>query len=82
MKIILSLLLLCAGTFTFAQSADTLSINLESISYGYPVKYLNVKAEKQDLKMAYLDVKPPAKANGKTIMLFHGKTLGVITGKK
>ncbi|WP_207429273.1 alpha/beta fold hydrolase [Pedobacter sp. SYSU D00535] len=51
---------------------DTLSISLESVKYAYPVKYLNVASEGQDLRMAYMDVRA-SRPNGKTVMLFHGK---------
>lgn len=71
----MAILLLLFTQTSFAQK-DTLSINLENVSYGYPVKYLPIKAENQDLRMAYLDVKPSAKANSKTVMLFHGKNFG------
>ena len=51
---------------------DTLSITLENVPYPYPVKFINLSAEGQDLRMAYMDVKP-SKFNGKVIVLFHGK---------
>lgn len=75
MKTILSILLVFIAQISFAQR-DTLSINLEEVNYGYPVKYLALKAEGRDARMAYMDVTPSAKANGKTVMLFHGKNFG------
>jgi len=64
-------------TFTIkAQKQDTLSITLENVTYPYPVKYFNIQIEGQDLKMAYMDVLPTTTANGKTVMLFHGKNFG------
>lgn len=60
----------------FAQKTDTLSITLEQVKYAYPVKYFSVQTEGQDLKMAYMDVAPTAKANGRVVMLFHGKNFG------
>ena len=59
----------------FAQK-DTLSINLESVDYAYPVRYLPLKVENQDLRLAFMDIQPSAKANGKTVVLFHGKNFG------
>lgn len=72
---------LFAATFLFsvhlfAQKTDTLSITLEQVKYAYPVKYFSVQIEGQDLKMAYMDVAPTAKANGRAVMLFHGKNFG------
>lgn len=55
-----------------AHAQDTLSITLENVKYPYPVSFLPLHAEGQDVRMAYMDVKPD-KPNGKTIMLFHGK---------
>jgi pimeloyl-ACP methyl ester carboxylesterase len=59
----------------WAQS-DTLSITLENVRYAYPVKFLPVEVGCQDLRMAYMDVHPEGKGNGKTILLFHGKNFG------
>jgi pimeloyl-ACP methyl ester carboxylesterase len=59
----------------FSQT-DTLSITLENVRYPYPVKFFNVEIGCQDLRMAYMDVKPKQAANGKTVILFHGKNFG------
>ncbi|RZJ77158.1 MAG: alpha/beta hydrolase [Flavobacterium sp.] len=59
-----------------AQQIDTLSITLENVKYAYPVQFLNLVTEGQDIRMAYMDVKPTTKNNGKTVMLFHGKNFG------
>lgn len=60
----------------FAQKTDTLSITLEQVKYAYPIKYFPINIEEQDLKMAYMDIAPTDKANGKTVLLFHGKNFG------
>jgi len=39
----------------------------------YPVEFFPVQIERQDLRMAYRDVKPTAAANGRTVLLLHGK---------
>lgn len=62
------------GSGLYAQP-DTLSITLENVKYPYPVSFLPVTIEGQDIRMAYMDVKP-ANPNGKTVMLFHGKNFG------
>jgi pimeloyl-ACP methyl ester carboxylesterase len=59
-----------------AQKPDTLSITLESVKYAYPINYFKINFENQDLKMAYMDVAPTGKANGRVVMLFHGKNFG------
>jgi pimeloyl-ACP methyl ester carboxylesterase len=50
-----------------------LSITLEEYSYPYPVSYLPLVIEGQDLKMAYMNVLPRGGGNGKTVLLLHGK---------
>ncbi len=49
-----------------------LDIHLENYEYPFPISFLDVNAQQQTLRMAYMDVKP-AKPNGKTILLLHGK---------
>ncbi len=71
---ILLILFLAAGLFK-ASAQDTLSITLDNVKYPYPVSFLPLRVEGQDIRMAYMDVKP-ANANGKTVMLFHGKNFG------
>ncbi|WP_316830634.1 alpha/beta hydrolase [Pedobacter aquatilis] len=60
----------------YAQKVDTVSITLENIKYPYQVKFLPLTVEGQDIRMAYMDVAPTANANGRTVMLFHGKNFG------
>ncbi len=47
-------------------------IHLEDYEYPYPVEFFNVKAQEQNLNMAYLSVEPE-NFNGKTVVLLHGK---------
>ena len=58
-----------------AAAQDSLSITLENVKYPYPVNFLPLRVEGQDIRMAYMDVKPTS-ANGKTVILFHGKNFG------
>jgi pimeloyl-ACP methyl ester carboxylesterase len=39
----------------------------------YPVEFFPLQIERQDLRMAYRDVKPTAGPNGRTVLLLHGK---------
>ncbi|RZK19609.1 MAG: alpha/beta hydrolase [Pedobacter sp.] len=76
-KIVLLLALaLFIITSVQAQKTDTLSITLENVKYPYPVKFMPINTEGQDIKMAYMDVAPTITANGKTAILFHGKNFG------
>jgi pimeloyl-ACP methyl ester carboxylesterase len=56
-----------------AEEAPPLSITLEGYPYPYPVSYLPLAIEGQDLLMAYMDVLPLGGGNGKTVLLLHGK---------
>jgi len=39
----------------------------------YPVHFLELTVERQDLRLAYRDVAPTAAANGEAVLLLHGK---------
>lgn len=44
----------------------------QNITYPYPVNYFNLHLERQNVKMAFMDVKPST-GNSGTVLLFHGK---------
>jgi pimeloyl-ACP methyl ester carboxylesterase len=48
-------------------------IGLEGFAYPYPVSLLPVVNDGEQLNMAYMDVKPAAKPNGRTVVLLHGR---------
>ncbi|PJJ60065.1 alpha/beta fold hydrolase [Hymenobacter chitinivorans] len=50
-----------------------LNATLDGYEYPFPVKYLPLKLEGQALRMAYMDVPATTKANGRTVVLLHGK---------
>ncbi|MPS75126.1 MAG: alpha/beta hydrolase [Chryseobacterium sp.] len=70
LKIIAFLIL--SFNYLSAQHRPVLDIMLTNYEYPYPVHFLDFKSQNQDLKMAYMDVKPE-KSNGKTVVLLHGK---------
>jgi pimeloyl-ACP methyl ester carboxylesterase len=49
-----------------------LGLMLEDYTYPFPVSTINLDIQGQQLTMAYMDLKP-AKPNGKTVVLLHGK---------
>lgn len=61
---------------TVASLYDTLSITLENVRYPHPVKFISLEIGSEDVRMAYMDVRPTSQANGKTVLLFHGKNFG------
>src|SRR6185369_10572344 len=48
------------------------SVNLEDVPYPHPVSTLAFTFYGQSVRMAYMDVKPTAPANGQTVVLLHG----------
>ncbi len=54
-------------------SAEPVGIAMEGFPSPFPVQLFPVTVEGQDLRMAYMDVKPTARANGRTVILLHGK---------
>jgi pimeloyl-ACP methyl ester carboxylesterase len=87
-----SLCLIAVGAFAEEAKSDPqpLGIGLEGIVYPYPVHFLDLTIEGQLLRMAYMDVAPTVAANGKTVVLLHGKsfsgdywadTIKLLTGK-
>jgi hypothetical protein len=73
---VVTLLFLIAG-MSSVRAQDTLSITLENVKYPYPVSFMPIHIEGQDIRMAYMDIRPAA-SNGKTVMLFHGKLWGLL----
>ncbi|QJX48369.1 alpha/beta hydrolase [Hymenobacter taeanensis] len=72
------LLILLAFVGSFAASAQTtappaLNATLDGYEYPYPVRYLPLRLEGQAMRMAYMDVPATARANGRTVVLLHGK---------
>lgn len=53
-----------------------LGIALEEYPYPWPVHFLPREIEGQDLRMAYMDVPPSGPANGRAVVLMHGKNFG------
>ena len=53
-----------------------LGIGLEEYEYPYPVTFLPLTSDLQQVQMAYMDIAPKAQPNGKTVVLFHGKAFG------
>ena len=52
------------------------SITYDDIPYPYPVSYLPLTVYGQDVRMAYMDVPPAGRPNGRTVVLLHGMNFG------
>lgn len=57
-----------------AEDAPEYDGELSGFEYAYPVERFEFSSQGQELQMAYLDVQPEeGSANGRTVMLMHGK---------
>ncbi len=57
------------------------AINLENVDYPFPVSYISLNLENEDLKMAYMDL-ASKKPNGDAVLLLHGKNFCAAYWKK
>ncbi|SMC00335.1 alpha/beta hydrolase fold [Hymenobacter roseosalivarius DSM 11622] len=73
MQTLLSFLLLLLPLQLLAQTPPSLNATLDGYEYPYTVENLPLKLEGQAVRMAYMDVAPTARANGRTVVLLHGK---------
>lgn len=62
---------LLAGTA--AQAAPSYGEHLEGFAYPYPQQHFELQSQGQTLSMAYMDVAAKGQANGRTVVLLHGK---------
>lgn len=74
MKYIITALLVFFSQWGLAQESniDELGLMLENYRYPYTVSNITLNNQAQQLKMAYMDVKPKS-YNGKNVLLLHGK---------
>jgi pimeloyl-ACP methyl ester carboxylesterase len=79
-----ALVLALTGVVSGATAAETpdagpvaslLPIDAEAtnFSYPFPVSFLPLTAQRQVLRLAYMDVSPSGRPNGRTVLLLHGK---------
>jgi pimeloyl-ACP methyl ester carboxylesterase len=67
------LIVLLLASWQAAGAAEALGIALEGYPYPHPVAFRSFEVDRQPVRMAYMDVKPSGSANGRTVVLFHGK---------
>ena len=56
-----------------AARAEAMGIALEGFPYPYPVQFLPLTLEGEDLRLAYMDVAPTGAPTGRTVVLLHGR---------
>ena len=75
----LALCLTVAAALCFAAIAspaapgEAIGIALEGFPYPYPVNFLPLALEGEDLRLAYMDVAPVGPPTGRTVVLLHGR---------
>ena len=53
--------------------AEAMGIALEGFPYPYPVHFMPLTLQAEDLRLAYMDVAPVGLSNGRTVVLLHGR---------
>ena len=80
MRRLLAIVPLLLGIFPPAVLAQpAYGPRLEGFDYPYPVKIHALQSQGQALEMAYLDVAPTGPANGRSVVLLHGKNFCAAT---
>ncbi|AWG21717.1 alpha/beta hydrolase [Flavobacterium faecale] len=72
MKLTVGLFLFTLLSFAQQEKLQWLDSNLSNYEYPFPVHFITLNIQQQELKMEYMDVKPN-NYNGKNILLLHGK---------
>ncbi len=68
-----ALLIAILASGSVRAQAPVYGAQLEGFAYPHPVKRFDFTSQGQTLSMAFMDVAPAGKANGRTIVLLHGK---------
>ena len=68
----LSLLLALLSSFS-AQAVEPIGTGLEGLAYPHPVHTFDLVMEGEPVRLAYMDVPPSGAANGRSVVLMHGR---------
>ena len=71
--------LLATAAPSSAVQTVPLGANLERFSYPYPVRWFETRSQGHTVRMAYMDVQPTGRANGRVAVLLHGKNFCAAT---
>jgi pimeloyl-ACP methyl ester carboxylesterase len=72
-SLIACLLSTTAAMPAIAAPPEALGLAMEGYPYPHPVQYRQFTAGHETVRMAYMDVPPAGPANGRTVLLLHGK---------
>ena len=78
MKRLFALLFLVAAQPALADEGPAYGARLEGFDYPFPVSLFRFTSQGEAMEMAYMDVKP-ARPNGRTVALLHGKNFCAAT---
>src|SRR3954464_610720 len=70
---LLSVLFLGLAPALAQSPPEPLGIALESYAYPFPVRFLPLTVERHPVRLAYMDVPPTTAANGRAVLLMHGR---------
>jgi len=56
-----------------AAHAGAYGLELEGFAYPYPIRHHSFTSQQASMQMAFMDVAPSGAANGRTVVLMHGK---------
>jgi pimeloyl-ACP methyl ester carboxylesterase len=74
MRLIAALVLAFAiAVPNLSRAAEPYGIGLEGFAYPHPVSMLTLSEDEDALRMAYMDVPPSGAANGRSVLLLHGR---------
>ena len=78
MRKVLALLLFMTAPVLAQESGPAYGPRLEGFDYPHPVQIYRFTSQRMPMEMAYMDVRP-ATANGRTVVLLHGKNFCAAT---
>ncbi|RRZ91664.1 alpha/beta fold hydrolase [Erwinia sp. 198] len=70
---------LLACSAAAADNTPRYGVELQGFDFNYPIEKFNFSSQQQPLSMGYIDVRPTGKANGRTVVLMHGKNFCGVT---
>lgn len=71
-----ALMLYVSGAHPAQDPLEPLGVDMDGFQYPYPVRYLPLTMEGRMVAMAYMDVAPAGKPNGRNALLLHGRNFG------
>ena len=71
-----TLALFAPATQAWQDAPEPLDVDMDGFQYPYPVRYLPLTMDGRMVAMAYMEVAPAGKPNGRNALLLHGRNFG------